>query len=55
MLDLNFSDVISTLQSLRGYFIAVGIVLALAIAVTIACLKMPRHKKFMIRAQAWIA
>ena len=55
MLDLNFSDVVSTLQSLRGYFIAVGIVLALAIAVTIACLKMPRHKKFMIRAQAWIA
>lgn len=55
MLDLNYSDVISTLQSLQSYLIAMGVILALAIIVTVACLKLARHQKFMIRCQAWIA
>ena len=55
MLDLNWSDVVSTLQSLQNYLIAIGVILALAILATVACLKLARHQKFMIRCQAWIA
>ena len=55
MLDLNWSDVISTLQSLQSYLIAMGVVLALALIATIACLKLSKPTKFLIRTQSWIA
>ena len=55
MLDLNWSDVVSTIQSLQSYLIAIGVIFALAIIATFACMKLAKHQKFMIRCQAWIA
>ena len=55
MLDLNYSDVISTLQSLQSYLIAMGIALALALIAAIACFKLSKPTKFLIRTQSWIA
>lgn len=55
MIDLNWSDVISTLQSLQSYLIAMGVMLALALIATIACLKLSKPTKFLIRTQSWIA
>lgn len=55
MLELNWSDVISTLTQIRGYLIAIGIIVAVAIVVMIACLKLAAHKKYVIRTQAVVA
>lgn len=55
MLELNWSDVISTLQSLQSYLIAIGVVLALAIIITIACIRLPRPRRGLVRAESWIA
>lgn len=55
MLDLNWSNAVSTLQSLQNYLIAIGVILVLAVIATVACLKLARHQKFMIRSQVWIA
>lgn len=52
---MNWSDVVSTLQSLQSYLIVIGVVLVLTIVATVACLKLDKAKKFMIRCQAWIA
>lgn len=55
MIEINYSDVWQTLDSLRGYLIVMGVVLALALIATIACLKLPKPTKFLIRTQSWIA
>ena len=55
MLEINWSDVIDTLRSLRGYLIVMGVMLALAVIATVACLKLPKKTKFLIRTQSWIA
>ncbi|MFA9376975.1 MAG: glycoside hydrolase family 3 N-terminal domain-containing protein [Lachnotalea sp.] len=55
MLQINMSDVINILNSIKSYLIGFGIVLALAIIVTVVCMKLKKAKKKLIRAQAWIA
>lgn len=55
MLDLNWNNVVSTLQSLQTYLIVMGVVVVLAVIATVACLKLDKAKKFLIRSQAWIA
>ena len=55
MLELNWSDVVSTLTQIRGYLIAIGIIIVIAVVAMIACLKLAAHKKFIIRTQAFVA
>ena len=55
MLDLNWSDVVSTLQSLQNYLIAIGVVLALAIVATIAAIKLKKPLRGLVRGSAWMA
>lgn len=55
MLELNWSDVVSTLEQIRGYLIAIGIIIVIAVVAMIACLKLAAHKKFIIRTQAFVA
>jgi beta-glucosidase len=49
------SDVINILNSIKPYLIGFGIVLALAIIVTVASMKLKKATKKFVRAQAWIA
>ncbi|MDD7636665.1 MAG: glycoside hydrolase family 3 C-terminal domain-containing protein, partial [Clostridiales bacterium] len=55
MLAINIQDVMNVLNSCKPYLIALGIVLALAVIVTVACMKVKKPLKKMIRKQAWIA
>lgn len=55
MLELNWSDVISTLTQIRGYLIAIGAIIVVAVILMIACLKLAAHKKYVIRTQAFVA
>ena len=55
MLAINMDDVMNVLNACKPYLIALGVVLALAIIVTVACMKMKKSKKKLIRKQAWIA
>lgn len=55
MLQINMTDVINVLNSIKPYLIGFGIVLALAIIVTVACMKLKKATKKFVRAQAWIA
>lgn len=55
MLELNWSDVISTITQIRGYLIAIGVIIAVAVIVMIACLKLAAHKKYVVRTQAFVA
>lgn len=55
MLAINMDDVLNVLKLCAPYLIALGVILALVIAVTVACMKMKKAKKRMIRSQAWIA
>lgn len=55
MLELNWSDVVSTLEQIRGYLIAIGIIIVIVVVAMIACLKLAAHKKFVIRTQAFVA
>lgn len=55
MLAINMDDVLNVLKSCKPYLIALGIVLVLAIAVTVACMKMKKASKKLIRKEAWIA
>lgn len=49
MLELNWSDVISTLTQIKWYLIAIGIIIGVAIIAMIACLKLVKTKKYIIR------
>ena len=55
MLELNWSDVISTLTQIRWYLIAIGIIIGVAVIAMIACLKLTAHKKYLIRTQSFVA
>ncbi len=50
MIEINWSDVWQTLDSLKNYFIALGITAASCIIVMIACAKRPKQEKFLVRA-----
>lgn len=55
MLAINIDDVINVLNTCKPYLIAFGVVLALAIIVTLAVMKLAKPLKKMIRSQSWIA
>lgn len=55
MLAINMDDVLNVLKSCKPYLIALGIVLVLAIAVSVACMKMKKASKKLIRKETWIA
>lgn len=48
-------DVLKVLKSCAPYLIALGVILALAVIVTVACMKMEKPKKKLIRKETWIA
>ena len=55
MLAINIEDVINVLNSCKSYLIALGVILALVVIVTIGCMKMKKAQKKMVRKQAWLA
>ena len=55
MLSINIEDVIKVLNSMKPQLIGFGVVLVLAIVAMIACMKLPKAKKYMIRCQAGLA
>ena len=55
MLKINMSDVIGVLSSCAPYLIFFGVVLAIAVIAMIACKKMAKPKKKMIRIQSGVA
>ena len=55
MLAINIEDVINVLNSCKLYLIALGVILALVVVITIAVMKLPKPKKKFIRSQSWIA
>jgi len=55
MISFEMEDLIGVLQGLVPYFIAIGLVLAAAIAVSIAVKKLPQAKKKFIRGESWLA
>ncbi|WP_294451648.1 glycoside hydrolase family 3 N-terminal domain-containing protein [uncultured Gemmiger sp.] len=55
MLSINMEDVINVLNTLKPYLIALGVVIVLALIVMVACLKLSKARKFLIRAQAGAA
>ncbi len=55
MLAINIEDVINVLNSCKPYLIALGVILALAVIITIAVMKLPKPKKKFVRAQSWTA
>lgn len=55
MININMSDVISVLSSCRPYLIVLGIILVIAIAVMIVCMKCKKELKKLIRKETGIA
>ena len=55
MLSINMNDVITVLQSCRPQIIALVVCLLLAIVATVACVKMKKPLRKLIRKEAWIA
>ena len=55
MISFEMEDLIGVLQGLVPNFIAIGLVLAAAIAVSIAVKKLPQAKKKFIRGESWLA
>lgn len=55
MLSINIEDVIKVLNSMKPQLIGFGVVLVQAIVAMIACMKLPKAKKYMIRCQAGLA
>ena len=55
MLSINLADVDNVIQSIKGYLIAIGIIVAVAIVVIIAVMKMKKSQKRLIRGSALIA
>lgn len=55
MLAINMDDVMKVLETCKPYIIAIAIVLAAAIVITLACTKMETAKRKFVRAQSWIA
>lgn len=55
MLNINWSDVESFLELIRPYLIAFGIILAAAVILMVAVIKVKEPKKYLIRSQARVA
>ena len=55
MIEINWSDVWQTLDSLRTYFIVLGVIAAVCVIAMIAVMKLPKPTKFLIRCEAGIA
>ncbi|MBQ4427341.1 MAG: glycoside hydrolase family 3 C-terminal domain-containing protein [Oscillospiraceae bacterium] len=55
MLGINMNDVITTLGLIQGHLIALGVVLVLAIIVTIAAIKIKKPLKGLVRGSSWVA
>lgn len=55
MLAINIEDVMNVLTTIKPYLIAIGVVLAVAIVISIACLKAKKSVKKLIRGEVWIA
>jgi len=54
MLGINMNDVITTLGMIKGYLIALAVILVVAVAVTIAAMKLPKPTKGIARGSAWM-
>ena len=50
MIEINWSDVWQTLDSLKNYFIALGIIAAACVIAMIACAKQSKPERFLVRA-----
>ena len=55
MISFEMEDLIGVLQGLTPYFIAIGVALVAAIAISIAVKKLPKAKKKFIRGETWMA
>ena len=55
MLDINWSDVMSVLELIRPYLIAIAVILVLAIVVAIAVKKVNEPARYLIRSQSRVA
>lgn len=55
MLSINIEDVLKVLETLKGHLIALGIVLLIGIIVAVACIKLPKRKKKLVRSTTGIA
>ena len=55
MLAINMDDVMNVLGMIKTHLIVLGVVLVLAIVAMVACGKMSKGKKFLVRAQAALA
>lgn len=55
MLSINMDDVMNVITSIRGYLIAIGIIIAAAIVISIAVMKLRKSTKKLIRGSALIA
>ena len=55
MISFEMEDLIGVLQGLVPYFIAIGLVLAAAIVVSIGVRKLPQAKKKFFRGESWLA
>lgn len=54
MLEINMEDVMNIVKLCIPYLIAFAIVLVLAVIVMVACKKLSRPKKFLVRRQSWM-
>ena len=55
MITFEMEDLIGVLQGLTPYFIAIGVILIAAIAITVAVKKLPKEKKGFLRGETWMA
>ena len=55
MLAINMDDVMKVLDMIKVHLIVLGVILVLAIAAMVACGKMSKGKKFLVRSQAALA
>lgn len=55
MLSINMDDVMNVLNIIKAHLIVFGVIVVLAIAVMVACKKLPQDKKFLFRAQSGLA
>ena len=54
MLGINMDDVITTIGLLKNYLIGIGVVLALAIIISIAAVKIKKPLKGLVRGSSWM-
>ncbi len=55
MLAINWDDVIGVLESMKSQLIAIGVILALAIIITLCTIKMAKRGRKLTRSITWIA